>query len=302
MFRSVLALACVVVLGSLSHSCVACDLEAEKIAEILGVKTTTTQDGVVRAGWPRKDVAVQVDGLAMRPFMGLGTWVAFQQDGKMSMVMGDTVCFEDEVNPAIDAALKNGLQVTALHNHFFFDEPRVFFMHIGGTGCPDELAKGVRAVWDAVKDVRKAVPQPAHSFDGGSPSYGKLDTDRLAEIIGSQGTLEDEVFKITIGRTAEMGDTKFAGSMGLTTWAAFAGTDDLAVVDGDFAMTGDEVQPVLKALRDGGINIVALHNHMIGEAPAIYFTHFWGKGAAAKLAQGLRKALDAQAAASKGAD
>jgi hypothetical protein len=300
MFRSILAIACVVVLGSSSRNCAACDLDAENIAEILGVKATTTPDGVVRAGWPRKDVAVKVDGRPMRPFMGLGTWAAFQQDGEMSMVMGDTVCFEDEVNPAIDAALENGLEITALHNHFFFDEPRVYFLHIGGTGCPDELAKGVRAVWDAVKEVRTAAPQPATRFPGDSPSYGKLATDRLAEIVGVKGTLEDEVFKITIGRAAEMNETKFGGSMGLTTWAAFAGTDDAAVVDGDFAMTGNEVQPVLKALRHEGINIVALHNHMIGEEPAIYFTHFWGKGTAAKLAQGIRHALDAQAAAPAG--
>ncbi|MCE9548465.1 MAG: DUF1259 domain-containing protein [Planctomycetia bacterium] len=272
----------------------ACDLEAPKIAEIMGVKTTTTPDGVVRVGWPRKDVAVQVDGLAMRPFMGLGTWAAFQQSGKMSMVMGDTVCFEDEVNPALDAALKNGLLVTALHNHFFFDNPKVYFMHIGGSGCPNELAKGVRAVWDAVKEVRKVHPQPQHAFPGDAPQYGKLGTDHLAEIVGSKGTLEDGVFKITIGRNAEMGGVKFGGSMGLTTWAAFAGTDEAAVVDGDFAMTADEVQVVLKALRAANINIVALHNHMVGETPSIYFTHFWGKGRAKDLARGLQQAIKAQ--------
>jgi hypothetical protein len=300
MCRLTIFMACFVLCGSWVRFGEACNLEPEKIAEIMGVKATTTPDGVVRVGWPRNDVAVEVDGLAMRPFMGLGTWAAFQQDGKMSMVMGDTVCFEDEVNPAIDAAFEHGLEVTALHNHFFFDEPKVYFMHIGGTGCPDELAKGVRAVWDAVKEVRAAAPQPARKFPGDSPSYGKLATDRLAEIVGAEGTLEDEVFKITIGRAAEMNETKFGGSMGLTTWAAFAGTDDAAVVDGDFAMTGNEVQPVLKALRQEGINIVALHNHMLGEEPAIYFTHFWGKGTAEKLAQGIRHALDAQAAAPTG--
>src|SRR5204862_1224912 len=133
------------------------------------------------------------------------SWAAFQQSGKMSMVMGDTVCFEDEVNPALDAALKNGLEVTALHNHFFFDEPKVYFMHIGGSGCPNELAKGVRAVWDAVKEVRKASPQPGHAFHGEPLQYGKLATDRLTEIVGAKGTVENDVFKITIGRTAEMG-------------------------------------------------------------------------------------------------
>jgi hypothetical protein len=244
-------------------------------------------------------VAVEVDGLKMRPFMGLGTWAAFQQNGKMSMVMGDTVCFEDEVNPAIDAALKNGLEVTALHNHFLFDQPKVYFMHIGGSGCPNDLAKGVRAVWDAVKEVRKANPTPARKFAGEAPTYGKLTTERLAEIVGTKGTLDDDVFKITIGRTAEMGGVKFSGSMGLTTWMAFAGTDEAAVVDGDFAMTAEEVQPVLKALRAANINIVALHGHMVGETPTTYFTHFWGKGKAEELARGLQQALKAQASVSK---
>ncbi len=210
------------------------------------------------------------------------------------MMMGDTVVFQDEVNPAIDAAFANGLEITALHNHFFFDEPKVFFMHIGGNGSPDKLAAGVKAVWDAIKAVRAASPKPASGFSGNVPTYGKLDTEKLSTIVGSKGTLDSDVYKITIGRDAEMQGMKFGGSMGLTTWAAFAGSDELAVVDGDFAMTTNEVQPVLKALRSAGINIVALHNHMNGETPAIYFTHFWGKGKSEDLAYGLRQALDAQ--------
>jgi hypothetical protein len=300
MRKSSILMATIILFGGGLQTGKACDLEPEKIGEIMGVKQTLTPDGIVRVGWPRKDVAVQVDGLSMRPFAGLGTWAAFQQkDSKMSMVMGDTVLFEDEVNPAIDAAFKNGLEITALHNHFFFDEPKVYFMHIGGLGCPNELAKGVRAVWDAVKEVRKARPELARGFGSEAPKYGKLATDRLEAIVGSKGALEDEVFKITIGRTAEMDGMKFGGSMGLTTWAAFAGADDSAVVDGDFAMTAEEVQPVLKALRGADINIVALHTHMVGETPTIYFTHFWGKGKAEDLAKGLAQAIQAQADVSK---
>jgi hypothetical protein len=295
MIRSSVLIACMIVCCGRLPCGEACDLVPEQIAEIMGVRTTTTPEGVVRVGWPRNDVAVRVDGMPMRPFMGLGTWAAFQQDGAMSMVMGDTVCFEDEVNPAIDAALKHNLQVTALHNHFFFDDPKVYFMHVGGSGCPDELAKGIRAVWDAARDVRKARPEPARSFPGDAPQHGRLNTDRLAEIVGTPGTLDDEVYKITIGRTAEMERMVFGGGMGLTTWAAFAGSDERAAVDGDFAMTANEVQPVLKSLRSSGINIVALHNHMIGEAPSIYFVHFWGKGKAEDLAQGIQDALRAQA-------
>src|SRR5207237_8823813 len=129
------------------------ELFADKVGEIMGVKATATPDGVVRVAWPRKEVSVQVDGLSMRPFMGLGTWAAFQQSHDVAMLMGDTVLFEDEVNPAIDAAFANGLEVTGLHNHFFYDEPKVYFMHIGGHGSADELAHAVKAVWDAAKQV-----------------------------------------------------------------------------------------------------------------------------------------------------
>lgn len=285
----------------LSGSVCAAELSADRVGEIIGVKATTTSDGVVRVAWPRKDVQVDVDGVAMRPFMGLGSWAAFQKMDDGAMLMGDTVVFQDEVNPAIDAALANGLEVTALHNHFFYDEPKVYFMHIGGAGDAYQLARGVKAVWDAIKAVRMASPQPAKHFVGETTKPGKLDTDQLAAIVGKKGELQDDVYKITIGREAEMHGMKFGASSGLTTWAAFAGSDDLTVVDGDFAMTANEVQPVLKALRAADINIVALHNHMNGETPTIYFTHFWGKGKASNLARGLHDALSAQATATKAA-
>lgn len=144
----VLSLAVAILIG---RNGLACDLTAEKVAANTGAKVTTTPDGVIRIGWPRDDVRVTIDGVPMKPFAGLGSWAAFQKTEHGAMVMGDTVVFQDEVNPAIDAAFANGLEVTALHNHFFYDEPKVYFMHIGGEGCPDELAKGVKAVWDAVK-------------------------------------------------------------------------------------------------------------------------------------------------------
>jgi hypothetical protein len=220
-------------LPGLLGSAIAAELSADKVSEIVGVKATTTSDGVVRVGWPRKDVEVQVDGLTMRPFMGLGAWAAFQKTDDGAMLMGDTVVFQDEVNPALDAALANGLEVTAIHNHFFFDEPKVYFMHIGGCGDDaDKLAHGVKAVWDALKEVRKVNPQPAKRFAGGVVTPGKLDADKIAGIVGTKGDLQDEIYKITIGRSVEMNGMKFDGSMGLTTWAAFAGTDELAVVDG----------------------------------------------------------------------
>ena len=171
----------------------AADFSADRIGELTGAKPTVTADGVVRVAWPRKEVEVHVDGLPMKPFMGLGTWAAFQKTHDGAMVMGDTVVFQDEVNPAIDAAFANGLEVTALHNHFFYDEPRIYFMHIGGEGDPDKLASGVKAVWDAVKGVRQANAQPAHRFDAHVPSYGKLNADKLATIVGTKGELQDEV-------------------------------------------------------------------------------------------------------------
>ncbi len=273
---------------------------AETISRIMGVAATTTADGVVRVGWPRTDVEFHVDGLAFRPAMGLKTWAAFQTTPHGARLMGDMVVFEDEVNAALDAALTSGIEVTALHNHFFFDKPKAYFMHIGGNGSSEELAAGVRRIWDAVKSVRAKNPTPAERFPGQMPRDGELDTARLEESIGVSGKLRDSVFKISIGRSATMAGSPFGASMGLTTWMAFSGSDELAAVAGDFAMTAQEVQPVLKALRSGGINILALHNHMLGESPAFFFTHFWGKGPALKLARGLRGALDAQRGAAKG--
>src|SRR5215831_2438647 len=139
-------------------------LDADKIATASGAKTTVTPDGVVRIGWPRSDVKVQVDGVPLHPFAGLGSWAAFTAAPHGAMVMGDTVVFQDEVTPAIDAAFDNGLEVTGLHNHFFYDEPKVYFMHVGGTGEPEKLAAGVKAVWDAIKKVRSANPDPASRF------------------------------------------------------------------------------------------------------------------------------------------
>jgi hypothetical protein len=272
-------------------------LDAEKIGTAAGTKATTTKDGIVRIGWPRSDVAVKVDGMPLKPFAGLGSWAAFTPATHGAMVMGDTVVFQDEVTPAMDAAFAHGLEVTGLHNHFFFDEPKVYFMHIGGMGEPEKLAAGVKGVWDAIKKVRAASPAPAAHFAGGAPKDGKLDQAAIEKAIGHPAEAQAGVVKVTIGREGTMHGVKVGGSMGLTTWAAFSGSDDLAAVDGDFIMTAGEVQPVLKALRKAHIHIVALHNHMIGEQPAFYFTHFWGKGPARELAQGIMAALDAQKAA-----
>ncbi len=277
----------------------AAGLDVDRIAAAAGAKPTRTPDGVVRIAWPRTDVSVTVDGTALKPFAGLGSWAAFTAAPHGAMVMGDTVVFQDEVTPAMDAAFAHGLEVTGLHNHFFFDEPKVYFMHVGGRGDAEKLAAGVKAVWDAIRKVRAEHPSPAARFAGDVPRAGKLDAARIEKVLGHKSEAQDGVVKVTIGRAGTMHGVKVGGSMGLTTWAAFSGSDDLAAVDGDFMMTAEEVQPVLRALRKANVHIVALHNHMVGEQPPLYFTHFWGKGPAADLATGLKAALDAQAKAGK---
>src|SRR5437899_10020386 len=249
-------------------------LDAEKIAAAAAAKATTTKDGVVRIAWARTDVAVTVDGMPLKPFAGLGSWAAFTPAPHGGMMMGDTVVFEDEVAPAMDAAFAGGLEVTALHNHFFYDEPKVFFMHIGGHGEPEKLAAGVKEVWDAIKKVRKENATPAKQFSGDVPKEGKIDAAPIEQILGNKSQGKDGIVKVSIGREGTMHKVKVGEPMGLNTWAAFSGNDDYAAVDGDFIMTGDEVQSVLRALRKSGINIVALHNHMIGEQPAFFFLHF----------------------------
>jgi hypothetical protein len=254
------------------------------------------KEGVYKVTFPRDDVKVVVDGWTMPPFMGLGTWAAFTKGAHTeAMVMGDTVLFEDEVNPAMSVALDNGLKVTALHNHFLFDHPKVFFMHIEGEGSAEQLAGAVKKMYDAVKAVRAANTKPGESFPtiGRTPLPEKnsINAAPLNEIFGAQGEVKDGMVKFTFGRSAKMHGTNIDKEMGVNTWAAFAGNDDNAVVDGDFAVTEDQLQPCLKALRAAGLNIVAIHSHMTHEQPRILFFHYWGRGAAKDLAQAIKGAF-----------
>ncbi len=268
-------------------------LDTAKIDNLIGLKGKLNEkEGVYKITSPRSDVKVAVDGWTMPPFMGLGTWAAFTETKDGAMVMGDTVLFEDEVNPAMSVALENGLSVTALHNHFFFDHPKVYFMHIEGEGTVEELATAVRKVYDKIKEVRASSPQPKDSFGTiALPEKNSITAGPLNEIFSMQGEAKDGMVKFTIGRPATMHGVKIDKEMGVNTWAAFAGSDDNAVVDGDFAITEDELQPALKALRVGKINIVAIHSHMTHEQPRILFFHYWGRGSAKKLAEGVKGAL-----------
>ncbi len=266
-------------------------LDTAKIEQITGLKGKLTAD-VYKISFSREDVKVTVGGWTMPPFMGLGTWAAFTGDNEHAMVMGDTVLFEDEVNAAMSTALENGLSVTALHNHFLFDQPKVFFMHISGAGRVEKLAGAVKKVYDRVKEIRAASPRPKDSFGGKAlPEKNNISAEPLNIIFGMSGEAKNGMVKFTLGRSATMHGMTIGKEMGVNTWAAFAGSDDNAVVDGDFAVTEDELQPVLKSLRKSNIDIVAIHQHMTHEEPRIMFFHYWGRGAAKDLAQAIKDAI-----------
>src|SRR5438132_3383844 len=271
-------------------------LDTAKIDNLTGLKGKLNEkEGVYKVTFPRDDMKIVVDGWTMQPIMGLGTWAAFTETKDGAMVMGDTVLFEDEVNDAMSAALDNGLSVTALHNHFFFDQPKVYFMHNEGEGSVEQLAKAVKKMYDTVKAICGPNAKPAESFatvgQVSLPDKNSITAGPLNEIFGMQGEAKDGMVKFTIGRPAKMHGVKIDNAMGVNTWAAFAGDDKNAVVDGDFAVTEDELQPVLKSLLKSKIKIVAIHQHMTHEEPRIMFFHYWGRGSTKDLAQAVKGAL-----------
>jgi hypothetical protein len=247
-------------------------LDLAKIDQITGLKGKLNEkEGVYKVTFLRNDVKIVVDGWTMPPFMGLATWAAFTKGvHSEAMVMGDTVLFEDEVNAATIAAVDNGLNVTALHNHFFFDQPKVYFMYIEGEGPLEKLASAVKKVYATTKAIRGPNAKPADSFSAAGrpslPEKNSITAAPLNEIFDTQGEAKDGMVKFTIGRPAKMHGVNIDKDMGVNTWAAFAGSDDNAVVDGHFAVTEDELQPVLKSLLTDKINIVAIHQHMTHES------------------------------------
>jgi hypothetical protein len=200
------------------------------------------------------------------------------------------------VNPVMSVALDKGLEVTALHNHFFFDQPKVYFMHIGGEAPVDKLAAGVRAIFDKVKDVRTANVQPAKSFGYSAlPEKSSIDGAAVSHVFGQKGDANNGMYKVTVGREVKMPcGCEVGNTMGVNTWAAFGGTPDDALVVGDFAVLEGELQTVLKTLRGADINIVAIHQHMTGENPRMIFLHYYGRGKALTLAEGVKAAIDTQ--------
>ena len=268
-------------------------LDTAKIEQLTGAKgELNDKEGVFKVNVPRTDLAVTTAGVKMTPPMGLTSWAAFQPMGTQTMVMGDMVLLEDQVNPVMSVALTNGLEVTALHNHFFWDTPKVMFMHIGGMGSAETLAGAVGKVFATVKETSGGKGIIPHTEL--EPAKTSLDPQSIEEILGVKGQMANGVYKITLGRTTQMHGHDVGNTMGVNTWAAFVGSDDTAVVDGDFAMLESELQPVLKALRGAGINIVAIHQHMAMESPRVVFLHYWGVGSTRVLATGLKAALATQ--------
>ncbi len=264
-----------------------------KIEELAGAKGSyNEQEGVFKISAPRTDLSITAAGVRLTPPMGLTSWAAFKKSGGHTVVMGDIVLLEDQVNPVMSVALDHGLEVTALHNHFFWDSPKVMFMHIGGMGDELRLAAAVGKVLAKIRETAGGGGAVPHADI--DPANSTLDPKKVDAVLGSHGDFKDGVYKVTIGRETRMHGEAMGGVMGVNTWAAFAGGDDRAVVDGDFAMLESELQGVLKALRGAGIDIVAIHQHMTGESPRILFLHFWGIGRVQDLARGIKAALDTQ--------
>jgi len=265
----------------------------QQVLKIVG-KSGDYKSNVLKVNIPRNDLHMKVAGYSLPTPFGFGGWFAMTKgDGGEEVVMGDLVLTQEEVNPVMSSLLEHSLEVTALHNHFFWDEPRVFFMHIHGHGKAVELANQIKPAIDLIGHSK---PTESGSSQKPTPSNETtLDTDRIAKIVGHAGEQTGPVYKITLGRddldVNEMG-AKINARMGLNTWAAFVGTNEDAAIAGDIAMLESEVTPTLKALRSHGLDVVAIHHHMINSKPVIIFLHYWGRGPADKLATGFKAAQE----------
>lgn len=289
------SLAVVTLMGAVLSSTAGLAQEApadyQAVLTALG-KSGDFKEGVLKVNIPRTDLKVTIRQRSAPTPFGFGGWVAFARGAEGGdVMMGDLVLTEDEVNPVMSALLDNGLAVTALHNHFFWETPRVFYMHVHGTGTPADLSRRLKPAIDLIDQAAKRAA--ATTAPAASPPT--LDATTLAGIVGHSGDWTGPVYKITIGRPdidlREHG-ASINARMGLNTWAAFAGTDADAMVAGDVAMLEAEVTPVLKALRAHGIDIVAIHHHMTEITPMVVFLHYFGMGSARSLAEGVRAALD----------
>ena len=268
-----------------------------EIEQITGLKgTLDKKENVYKVTSPRSDLDVQVSGVKLVSSMGLTSWAAFKNLDNRVMVMGDMVLTEGQVNPVMSVALANGLEVTALHNHFLGDSPRIMFMHISGMGRVKPLSMALAEVFGKIKETAdtKASSSTVKMDAGIDVGKGSLDLKKIDDILGVKGQSVGSVYKVVIGKRTKMSGFELGPAMGINTWAAFAGSDDAAIVDGDFVVFEFQLQSVLKALRKANLTITAIHNHMVGESPRMIFLHYWGTGKSADLARGIRFALDIQ--------
>ena len=267
-------------------------VDTATIEKVIGIKGKSNK-GEYKVTVPQNDLSVMVDGFKIIPAMGLGTWVAFTPASNGVMIMGDIIVTEMDLKPVQQEIIKQGLTITAIHNHFVRNHPNIMYMHIDGSGNTDEMAAKAKAVLDKVKELRGN--DPSKGTASSESVTNTLDTSALNKIIGSNAEMSKGVYKYTIGRPdvklTEHG-TPISTVFGFNTWAAFQGTPEKAAVAGDFTMLEDEVAPVIKALVENGIEVVAVHNHMVHEKPKVFFLHYWGVGNAEALAKGLRVAID----------
>jgi Domain of Unknown Function (DUF1259) len=269
------------------------DVDWSKIDEAIGRKAAVVSGDVHRYGFPRSDLSVTLDGVTIKPALALGGWVAFKAMGSQAMVMGDLVLLETEIKPVLTALVDSGLDITAVHNHLLRASPATFYMHVGGHGDPVKMAAAIRAGLAQSRTPLAASPPAA------APAI-ELDTAQLDQIIGVKGQANGGVYQFAVPRRDPINDNGMtlapAGPLGVATGIGFQPTGNgKAAITGDFVMTAEEVNPVIKVLRANGIEVTALHSHMLDEQPRLFFMHFWANDDASKLAKGLRAALDKMA-------
>jgi hypothetical protein len=270
---------------------IAQEIDWQKVDDAFGRKPAAVAGDVHRYGFPRTDLAVTLDGVAIKPALALGGWIAFKPAHGGAMVMGDLVLLETEINPVMLKLIEGGLEITAVHNHLLRASPATFYMHVGGHGDPAKMAAIIR---DALNTSKTPLATPAAA--GPAPAVD-LDTAQLDQLIGAKGQANGGVYQFAVPRRDPVmeGGMQIApvGPMGVATAINFQPTGGgKAAITGDFVLSGDEVNPVINALRANGIEVTAVHSHMLDEQPRLFFLHFWANDDAIKLARGLRAALD----------
>jgi Domain of Unknown Function (DUF1259) len=293
--RPALLFAISILAASLNTAARSQEIDWQKVDEAIGRKAAVVSGDVHRYGFPRSDLSVTLDGVAIKPALALGGWIAFKPAHGGAMAMGDLVLLESEVNPVMLKLIEGGMEITAVHNHVLRASPATFYMHVGGHGDPVKMAAIIR-------DALSASKTPLATTVGAAPPPIDLDTAQLDQIIGVKGQNNGGVYQFAVPRRDPIseGGMQLApvGPMGVAQAIGFQPTGEgKAAITGDFVLTANEVNPVIKALRSNGIEVTALHSHMLDEQPRLFFCHFWANDDALKLAKGLRAALDKSAVA-----